>query len=462
TPDFSFTSNTVSNPFYGTKVAQYIAGTNTQLVVSPGVNALVAENPVLNPGAVGDPPIAYNVSGSGSYCEGTGGLMVGLDGSQLGVDYTMMPGSVVVAGTGSAISFGMQLAGTYTVSGTADGTVTTIAGTSAMLGSAVITEIPATTVEVTESACDTYTWAVNNVTYTESGNYTEVVGCVTNILHLTITASSTVEVTEAACDTYTWAVNGVTYNTSGDYTFVDGCITNILHLTITTSVTPAVSIVEDANNVVAGTLVTFTPTPVNGGTPTYQWYVNGILAGSGATYAYVAENGDQVYVVMTTSLGCVTFPTATSNTIIMTVNPVVPATTTWTGAVDSEWFNPGNWGNGIPGTISQVIIPGGLPNYPTLMLPTSIAGITINNGGSFIGSEFLTTASALVKRDVVNSDFHLISSPVTTTTFGEVFPLNQLQVWAREYNETTGDWDNLTIGDFMSVGKGYSVQMTQP
>jgi hypothetical protein len=140
----------------------------------------------------------------------------------------------------------------------------------------------------------------------------------------------------------------------------------------------------------------------------------------------------------------------------------VPIVLIWTGAVDSEWFNPGNWGNGIPGAISQVIIPGGLPNYPTLLLPTTIAGITINDGGSFIGSEFLTTASALVKRDVVNSDFHLISSPVTTTTFGDVFPLNQLQVWAREYNETTGDWDNLSIGDFMSVGKGYSVQMNQP
>jgi hypothetical protein len=146
----------------------------------------------------------------------------------------------------------------------------------------------------------------------------------------------------------------------------------------------------------------------------------------------------------------------------MTVNPVVPATTTWTGAVNSDWFNPGNWGNGVPGATTQVTIPGGLTNYPTLDAPATIAGITINNGGSFIGSEFLTTGTALVKRDIVNSAFHFISSPVASTTFGEVFPLNQTEVWVRQYNETTGDWENLTSADYMSVGKGYTAQMTQP
>ncbi|MBV5344128.1 MAG: hypothetical protein JZU63_00570, partial [Rhodoferax sp.] len=66
-----------------------------------------------------------------------------------------------------------------------------------------------------------------------------------------------------------------------------------------------------------------------------------------------------------------------------------------------------------------------------------------------------------MKRDIVNSDFHFVSSPVASTTFGSVFPLNQTQVWARAYNETSGDWDNLAIASSLAVGKGYSVQMTQ-
>jgi hypothetical protein len=181
-------------------------------------------------------PAAFAVTGSGSYCQGSGGLAVGVANSETGVTYTITPGGATQTGTtGSPISFGNQLAGTYTVSGTNAG------GTTAMTGSAVITETPLSTIEVTAAACDSYTWALNGVTYTTSGDKTYVVGCVTNILHLTITPSSTVEVTAAGCDSYTWALNGVTYTTSGDKTYVVGCVTNILHLTITPSSTVEVT-----------------------------------------------------------------------------------------------------------------------------------------------------------------------------------------------------------------------------
>jgi hypothetical protein len=67
-----------------------------------------------------------------------------------------------------------------------------------MTGGADVTADPVSTVEFTESACDTYTWALNGETYTVSGDYTYVVGCVTNILHLTITPSSTEMYTESS------------------------------------------------------------------------------------------------------------------------------------------------------------------------------------------------------------------------------------------------------------------------
>jgi hypothetical protein len=66
-------------------------------------------------------PTAYNLTGGGAYCgQGGNGSPVGLDGSQTGVNYTLyLDGtatSTVVAGTGSAISFGNQMtAGNYTV-----------------------------------------------------------------------------------------------------------------------------------------------------------------------------------------------------------------------------------------------------------------------------------------------------------------------------------------------------------
>jgi hypothetical protein len=84
-------------------------------------------------------PFVFEVTGTGSYCEGGEGLPVGLSGSETGVVYTLYKDGVAeasMAGTGSAISFGIQLPGTYTISGTNDN------GTTPMTGNAVITENP--------------------------------------------------------------------------------------------------------------------------------------------------------------------------------------------------------------------------------------------------------------------------------------------------------------------------------
>ncbi len=184
----------------------------------------------------------------------------------------------------------------------------------------------------------------------------------------------------------------------------------------------------------------------------------GNYTGSSGPGTVTASNSSGALTFKFTSDGSVT--NAGWVAAIICLDP--PATSLWTGTINSDWFNSNNWSNGIPGPVTLVTIPGGLTNYPTLLSPTAIAEITINSGGSFIGSEFLTTGSALVKRDIVNTDYHFIASPVGNTSIGNVFPLNQLEVWAREYNETSGDWENLTSDDILVVGKGYTVQMNQP
>jgi hypothetical protein len=88
----------------------------------------------------------------------------------------------------------------------------------------------------------------------------------------------------------------------------------------------SVSIAASTNNVCEGTTVTFTGTAINGGSaPVYQWYKNSVLVGSNqSTYSCVAVNGDQVHVVMTSNLPCVSGNPATSNTVVMVVNPMLP------------------------------------------------------------------------------------------------------------------------------------------
>jgi hypothetical protein len=78
--------------------------------------------------------------------------------------------------------------------------------------------------ETTETACETFTWtAGNGTTYTASGVYDHIVanteGCNDTLrLNLTINNGSLTEVTETACETFTWtAGNGTTYTASGVY-----------------------------------------------------------------------------------------------------------------------------------------------------------------------------------------------------------------------------------------------------
>ncbi|MCX6268972.1 MAG: hypothetical protein NTW16_16730 [Bacteroidetes bacterium] len=80
--------------------------------------------------------------------------------------------------------------------------------------------------------------------------------------------------------------------------------------------------------VCAGTSVTFTALPVNGGTPSYQW-MNGVAEIPGATDATYTSttlaNGNVITVVMTSGETCATGNPVTSNGITMIVNPLLPA-----------------------------------------------------------------------------------------------------------------------------------------
>ncbi len=99
-----------------------------------------------------------------------------------------------------------------------------------------------TETEETVSECENYLWPANGQTYTQSGDYvfeyTGQNGCPsTKTLHLTIKQGTQEEVSASSVNSYTWAANGMTYTQSGDYvhhfTNEDGCASTLtLHLTI--------------------------------------------------------------------------------------------------------------------------------------------------------------------------------------------------------------------------------------
>ncbi|MGN6644989.1 MAG: glycosyl hydrolase family 8 [Cytophaga sp.] len=102
-------------------------------------------------------------------------------------------------------------------------------------------------------------------------------------------------------------------------------------MTVNASITPSVAISASATTICAGTSVSFTAVPTNGGTPTYQWRKNGtaISGATGATYAAsTLVNNDKIDVVMTSTVNCRTANTAASAQATITVNAnVTPAVT---------------------------------------------------------------------------------------------------------------------------------------
>ncbi|HEX6849204.1 MAG TPA: hypothetical protein VF144_19600, partial [Chitinophagaceae bacterium] len=109
-------------------------------------------------------------------------------------------------------------------------------------------------------------------------------------------------------------------------------------VTVNTNVVPSVSIAADPGSTIcSGTNVTFTATPINGGSPSYQWKLNGNNVGTNSnTYSNnTLVNGDVVTVVMTSSLACASPTSATSNGITMTVTGSVAPSV-------SIAANPGN------------------------------------------------------------------------------------------------------------------------
>ncbi|MCX6278206.1 MAG: hypothetical protein NT004_08925, partial [Bacteroidetes bacterium] len=107
-------------------------------------------------------------------------------------------------------------------------------------------------------------------------------------------------------------------------------ITDALEITVNIPVIPSVTITADFPQVCAGETVTFTATPVNGGTsPAYQWKVNGTNAGTSApVFSHIPLNGDQIICLVTSSMTCTTNNPGASNTITMIVNPVLPVSVT--------------------------------------------------------------------------------------------------------------------------------------
>ena len=193
-----------------------------------------------------------------------------------------------------------------------------------------------------------------SVTVAASGNPV----CVGTTVNFTATPTN-----GGANPAYQWKVNSINVGTNNPvYSYVPNngdiitCVltsnatcptgnpatSNAVTMTVNTNLPVSNSITASSNPFCQGSSITFTATPTNGGaTPAYQWQVNGVNVGSGAsTYTYNPAGGDIVTCILTSSLNCTTGNPATSNSITMVVNSNLPAGVTI--AASSNPFCPGS------------------------------------------------------------------------------------------------------------------------
>ena len=98
----------------------------------------------------------------------------------------------------------------------------------------------------------------------------------------------------------------------------------------------SISVSADLNPVCDGTTVVFTAFPTNPGlAPVYQWYINALPVGvNSQTHQYTPASADIITCTVTSSLACTSGNPASSNQVIMVVNPNNPVSVTLTSSTN--------------------------------------------------------------------------------------------------------------------------------
>ncbi len=262
--------------------------------------------------------------------------------------------SLVIAGTttictGTSVTFtatptngGAAPSYQWKVNGTNVGTNSTTYTSSSLNNNDLVT----CTMTSNATCASPTTAASNTLTMTVNSNLTPSVSIAANPgtsicsgTSVTFTATAT---NGGSTPSYQWKLNGNNVGTNSatysNSSLANNDVVSVVMTSNATCASPATAtstVTMTVNNVTpsllisgttvicAGTSVTFTATPTNGGSsPSYQWKLNGVNVGTNST-TYTNNtlaNTNTITCTMTSSATCASPATAASNTLTMTVN----------------------------------------------------------------------------------------------------------------------------------------------
>jgi len=190
-----------------------------------------------------------------------------------------------------------------------------------------------------------------------------------------------------------------------------GGTASLAGFTYCTLVTPSVTISRNSSgSVCAGTSVTFTAVPVNGGgSPQYQWKKNGNNVGTNSNEYIDAGllNNDIISCQLTSDATCTTTSTANSNTITMSVLPnfTINATAGANGSISSQGISTFSCDG--TGSITYTITPNACWN---------VAAVTVD--GVYQGTNDTYTFSNITANHTINVSFMQAVYFIDVSTLG--------------------------------------------
>ncbi len=245
-----------------------------------------------------------------------------------------------------------------------------------------------------------YQWKKNgtNISGATSAGYTNNTASNSDVFSCVLTSSVT-------CVTSSTAISG-----------------NIT-MTVNANLVPSLNITASTGNTICnGSSVTFSGSATNGGTsPSYQWKKNGVNIAGATSSSYTSSaliNSDVISCVLTSNLPCPTPATVNSNSITMTVNPIIIPTIS-ISANNGDTICSGN-----TITFSTTITNGGnAPAYQWKKNGTTLAGASnatystsmVTNGNIF-SCVLTSSATCATLANSNNAGITVVNSASPTVT----------------------------------------------
>ncbi|MBZ0243886.1 MAG: choice-of-anchor D domain-containing protein, partial [Bacteroidales bacterium] len=195
------------------------------------------------------------------------------------------------------------------------------------------------------------------------------------------------------------------------------------------------TITTTAGTYIGAFILTDCPNPTTPPTPVIQ------KTSTGKTLNYSNDIAAGTYFLIISSYPS---PQSLDYTINLSLTEY-PAACTWTGSTDNDWHTAGNWDNGVPGFTTDVIIPAGLTNYPTLLSAGAcndlLIASTATGTASLLDGGFLTVnGNATIQRYISGGGYHNVSVPLDGGATAAAF----MNSYLRKFNASGQAWVNIT------------------